>query len=118
MRKVQLCPKCYRYDYKHYKAKPDSVGWMRHKLRDASWFQWRKESPDEVQKIRDFIYSLNNKNASYKTKRQSSSSRAKDKGSGNGLSGKVLSAVLVRGKRSFTCGVNGIATSIDCFLYF
>jgi hypothetical protein len=49
---VQLCPRCaaYRDPYKH--IAPEHPTWMRHKLRDASWLEWRKENPKEVEAIR------------------------------------------------------------------
>jgi len=41
----QRCPKCARYDYKPYKAKPDHPTWIAHKLTDESWQKWREENP-------------------------------------------------------------------------
>lgn len=42
------CPRCARYKppYKH--PKPDHPDWVRHKLFDDSWAQWRDENPAEV----------------------------------------------------------------------
>lgn len=34
-----------------YVAKPDHPKWIIHKLKDASWEQWRIENPEEVQKL-------------------------------------------------------------------
>ncbi len=47
----QRCPKCARYDHKPYKAKPDHPDWIKHKLTDKSWQQWRDENPSEVAKL-------------------------------------------------------------------
>lgn len=38
-----------------YDPKPDTQEWLRWKLRDESWQQWREENPDEVQRIRDLL---------------------------------------------------------------
>ena len=44
------CPRC-----RHYKApypvKHDHPEWVRHKLTDASWAQWRDDNPDEVRAL-------------------------------------------------------------------
>ena len=48
---VQLCPKCGRYDTKPYKAKPDTDEWIRWKITDDSWEQWRKKNPNEVERM-------------------------------------------------------------------
>lgn len=42
------CPKCSRYDHRPYKAKPDHPDWVKFKLTDESWQQWRTENPDIV----------------------------------------------------------------------
>lgn len=47
----QRCKRCSTYK-PPYKAKPDISEWLRWKLRDASWFDWRKNNPDEVAEIR------------------------------------------------------------------
>lgn len=44
---VQLCPRCYAYR-PPYKPKPDVAEWIKHKLTDKSWKQWRKENPEAV----------------------------------------------------------------------
>lgn len=48
----QCCNRCrrYRQPYKH--PKPDVPDWLRWKLRDMSWRQWRNENPGEVEAIR------------------------------------------------------------------
>lgn len=38
---TQLCPKCARYDYKHYKPKPEHPEWINWKMTDPSWAKWR-----------------------------------------------------------------------------
>lgn len=51
MRLPQLCPRC--HDRKNpYPAKPDLPEWIRHKLTDESWEEWRKENPEEVERMR------------------------------------------------------------------
>jgi hypothetical protein len=37
----QLCLKCYRYDHKPYKPKPDTKEWVDFKMTDPSWAAWR-----------------------------------------------------------------------------
>lgn len=37
----QLCPKCFRYDHKPYKPKPDVKEWVEHKMTHPSWKEWR-----------------------------------------------------------------------------
>lgn len=40
-------PPCGHEDYT---AKPDHADWIRHKLTDASWREWRDENPEWVKK--------------------------------------------------------------------
>lgn len=47
----QVCERCAR-DEDQFAPKPDVRAWMRHKLRDPSWQQWRDENPAEVEKLR------------------------------------------------------------------
>lgn len=44
------CPRCaaYKPPYKH--PKPDHPEWIRWKLTDESWAQWRNENPETVQR--------------------------------------------------------------------
>lgn len=42
-RSVQLCPRCYAYKAS-YDPKPDHPDWIKHKMTDESWAEWRKES--------------------------------------------------------------------------
>jgi len=41
----RLCERCYPRQRKPFEAKPDTVEWMRWKLRDESWAQWRTDNP-------------------------------------------------------------------------
>lgn len=41
----QVCHRCHTYKLP-YKPKPDHPEWIRWKLTDASWEQWRKENPE------------------------------------------------------------------------
>ena len=38
-----------------YEAKPDTQEWIRHKLTDASWTEWRDENPAEVAALREQV---------------------------------------------------------------
>lgn len=51
---ADLCPRCER-NRPPYPAKPDVLEWIRFKLTDPSWAQWREEHPKEVfaMKLRD-----------------------------------------------------------------
>ncbi len=40
----QLCEKCFKYQ-KPFAAKPEHPDWIKHKLTDESWQQWRDENP-------------------------------------------------------------------------
>lgn len=46
-----LCTRCY-HGREPYAPTPDRPAWMRHKLRDSSWYRWRAENPDLVAAIR------------------------------------------------------------------
>jgi len=39
-----------------FEPKPNLSIWLRWKLRDVSWYEWRKENPEEVAKIRNELY--------------------------------------------------------------
>jgi hypothetical protein len=43
----QVCEQC-AVGRDPYEPKPDVRQWVRHKLRDPSWKQWRDENPDAV----------------------------------------------------------------------
>lgn len=38
------CPKCARYEKKPYKPKPEHPDWIKWKMTDPSWAEWRKEN--------------------------------------------------------------------------
>jgi hypothetical protein len=46
----EVCARCDR-GKQPYAAKPDVPEWIRHKLTDPSWQQWRDENPDEVKRL-------------------------------------------------------------------
>jgi hypothetical protein len=49
---TEMCWKC-RQHQAPFPAKPDHPKWLRFKLKDASWKQWRKENPKEVKAMRE-----------------------------------------------------------------
>jgi hypothetical protein len=49
--KPQQCSRCLHYR-PPFNAKPDTPQWLRWKLCDSSWREWRNENPEEVKKIR------------------------------------------------------------------
>ena len=44
LRYDNMCPKCSRYDKKPYKPKPEHPEWIKFKMTDDSWAEWRKEN--------------------------------------------------------------------------
>ena len=54
-RVIQLCPRCFfhKSPYKH--PSPDTPEWMRHKLTDESWQEWRDEHPAEVAQMTEAL---------------------------------------------------------------
>ena len=44
----QLCERCSPRIKKPFKSKADHIDWVKHKLTDESWGQWRKENPEEL----------------------------------------------------------------------
>jgi hypothetical protein len=48
---VELCYRCGHYK-KPYKPTPDIIEWVRWKLRDYSWKQWRDDNPKIVEELR------------------------------------------------------------------
>lgn len=48
---ANLCTRCYHGRPPHVPT-PDVPDWLRHKLRDGSWRNWRLENPDLVDAIR------------------------------------------------------------------
>lgn len=53
---VELCPRCIRYR-SPYEPKPDIPKWIRWKLKDSSWEQWRTENPEEVKRLQQSLAS-------------------------------------------------------------
>lgn len=49
-----LCQQC-RNNRAPFIKKPEHPKWLRHKLTDASWQQWRDEHPHEVVRIREAL---------------------------------------------------------------
>lgn len=49
--KASLCTKCYQGNGDTFTPKPDTLEWMRWKLTDESWAEWRADNPDEVQRM-------------------------------------------------------------------
>jgi len=45
---AELCSRCYRSAAEPFDKAPDTAEWMRWKLTDESWQQWRDENPQEV----------------------------------------------------------------------
>ena len=52
---ASLCPRCrnYKPPYKH--ISPEHPRWIKHKLTDKSWAQWRKLNPLEVEKYKKLL---------------------------------------------------------------
>lgn len=48
------CPRCNKYK-NPYKPKPDCEEWIKWKLKDKSWKQWREKNPEEVKKLKEQI---------------------------------------------------------------
>jgi len=52
----QLCTRCSpKKPKKPFCAKPDHPDWIRHKLTDESWSEWRAQHADEVAKMEEAI---------------------------------------------------------------
>ena len=51
---LQRCSRCHNYK-KPYAAKPDHPEWVKHKLMDESWEQWRKDNPKDVEILKALI---------------------------------------------------------------
>ena len=49
-----LCSRCSQKE-KPFNPKKDHPDWIRHKLNDESWSQWRKENKGEVKRLRALI---------------------------------------------------------------
>jgi len=51
----QLCSRCSPRRQKPFSPTPDHPTWIKHKLKDPSWKQWRDENPEEVENLREKI---------------------------------------------------------------
>jgi len=47
-----LCKRCEAGE-KPFSPKPDHLIWIRHKLFDSGWQQWREENPKEVKRLKE-----------------------------------------------------------------
>lgn len=48
------CERCSR-DVTHFPPKPDHPDWIKHKLTDESWQEWRDENSDEVEALKGVV---------------------------------------------------------------
>lgn len=48
---AELCSRCYS-KREPFVATPDVEAWLRHKLANGSWAEWRKDNPEEVVAIK------------------------------------------------------------------
>ncbi len=46
------CARCTAYKSPYKEISPEHPDWIKHKLTDPSWKQWRKENPEEVNKLK------------------------------------------------------------------
>jgi hypothetical protein len=51
-RVLGLCRPC-RTQHYPYEAKPDHPRWIKHKLTDSSWAEWRDANPHEVKRLKE-----------------------------------------------------------------
>jgi hypothetical protein len=58
----QLCQHCSDRRRKRLTPAPEHPKWLRFKLRDPSWKQWREENPQEVAAIRERLRDLKGAN--------------------------------------------------------
>lgn len=49
----QVCDRCHCGD-NPFEPTPDRPEWIRHKLTDPSWQQWRDDNPEEVAKLKAY----------------------------------------------------------------
>lgn len=49
-----LCDRC-THGRKFYKAKPDVMDWIKHKLRDQSWKPWRDQNQKQVTELKRLL---------------------------------------------------------------
>lgn len=52
--KVRLCERC-EASQPAFTEKPDIAEWLRHKLTDPSWSQWRKVNPEKVAEMKQLL---------------------------------------------------------------
>ena len=48
--KFDLCERCENGE-EPFEAKPDTKEWIRHKITDESWEEWRKENPNRFKEL-------------------------------------------------------------------
>jgi hypothetical protein len=58
----QRCERCAKKK-RPFPAKPDHPQWVRWKLKDKSWKQWRDENPDSVAKLMELVKPAQNATA-------------------------------------------------------
>lgn len=51
---VEVCERC-RDGKAAFDYKPECKEWVEHLLNDESWGEWRKENPEEVEKLKVFL---------------------------------------------------------------
>jgi len=51
---VQCCDRCSEQK-DHFEIKPDTKQWIEWKLNDESWWKWRDENPEEVEKLKSSL---------------------------------------------------------------
>lgn len=51
----ELCKQCAPRRHKPFTPTPDCPDWIKHKLIDESWQQWRDENPDKVEALKEAI---------------------------------------------------------------
>ena len=56
----QMCERCCDGE-KPFTPKPDVQEWVLWKLTDDSWAQWREDNPDEVEKLKQSLPSIESK---------------------------------------------------------
>lgn len=53
----QLCERCWPRQREPWTRKADHPDWIKHKLTDESWDQWRCDNPDEVASMKNALRS-------------------------------------------------------------
>lgn len=49
---VEVCPRCDNHKPPYKRPSPEHPDWINHLLTDPSWEEWRKENPEEVEKLK------------------------------------------------------------------